>query len=182
MPAIQSFISNYKSGWKAKAVIKNFSRFTRTESSSSHTPLDLPPISNSRAVSPVLDIKDDSSMDFDGGQPDEYENDVVDKPSQPSSSRPSDVSSRSAPEKLEVTLPPELRIDWFAEKFSGLSSNGRKSRPDTTVSSLDQDARDVLAGKVKEDQGLVQTLEDALALHVDSNVISLDFSLFFCQF
>jgi len=117
----------------------------------------------------VIDIKDDSSMDFDGGQPNEFDKDVVDKISLPDSTSPSHVSS-TGPEKLEVSLPPELRIDWFAEKFTGVPSNPKKVRPDTNANILDRDMRNMLAGKLGDDQGVVQTLEDALALHIDSNV------------
>jgi hypothetical protein len=164
MPTIPSFI-NYKPGWNARAAIKSsLSRFNRTDTSSTTPPLDVPQTYISPAVSTVIDIKDDqSSLDFNGGQPDEFESDVLDKTSEPRSSRPSNGSSMSPPAKLEISLPPELRIDWFAEKFSG---NPRRGERD----SLDQATRDTLAGKIKEDQGLVETLEDALALHVDSNV------------
>jgi len=172
MPAIPSFI-NYKPAWKAKAAIKSsLSRFNRSEAPSSSTPPDAPPTTSSPAVSTVIDIKDDSSMDFDGGQPNEFEKDVVDKASQPDSSN---VSSASGPEKLEVSLPPELRIDWFAEKFTGVPSNPKKGRPDTNPNVFDRDTRNTLAGKMGDDQGLVQTLEDALALRIDSNVSSFNF-------
>lgn len=185
MPAIPSFINNYKSGWKAKAVIKSsLSRFNRTDTSSSIPTLDVPPSLDSPAVPSVIDITDDqSSLDFDGGQPDEFEDDILDKSSEPHSSRPSNVSSASPPAKLEISLPPELRIDWFADKFSGVPPNATKAKADTNpkvaanagVNHLDQHTRDTLAGKIKDDQGLVETLEDVLARHVDSNVTSFDF-------
>lgn len=147
MPAIPSFINSYKPGRKAKAAIKSsLSRFNRSEPSTNPQP-DIPPDLGSPAVSAIIDIKDDrSSLDFDGGQPDEYTSDLVDAPS-------------PAPAKLEITLPPELRIDWFAERQAAIDANR-----------LDQDTKDTLAGKVKDDHGLVETLEDALARHVDSNV------------
>jgi hypothetical protein len=165
MPAIPSFINNYKPGWKAKAVIKSsLSRFNRSETPTSSTTPDAPPSFSSPVPSCVLDIKDDrSSLDFDGGQPDEYASDILDR-----ESRPSNVSS-SPPAKLEVTLPPELRIDWFADKFTDAPSKAGKA-DSIRVDDLDQETKDTLAGIAVADHGLVETLEDALARNVDPNV------------
>ena len=131
MPALPSF-RNYKPNWKAKT--KTPFSLRRGEGSASSSPPNVPQIINTEIID-IKDVKDDrSSLDFDGGKPNDFESNIVDS-DDPPASRFSDASV-SPPAKLEIDLAPEALTDWFAAHFLGGEGNANGSRVKETNSNV----------------------------------------------
>lgn len=133
MPALPSF-KNYKPNWKAKAAIKTPFSLRRGENPASPSPPNASHPSNTEIIDIKEDKDDRSSLDFDGGKPNEFESNIVDSDDLPTS-RLSDASV-SPPAKLEIDLAPEALTDWFAANFPGGESNANASRVKVTDNSI----------------------------------------------
>lgn len=156
MPALPSLFKGRKKAAQPGPSRSAFSYLRGEPSASVVSPSNTSPRSFAPVdTTEVIDINEKNvkgeSLDFDGGKPDEYENDLIDTESRPPSPIPEIASSPLVQLDIDLSSPEGL-TDWFESKFRNSSAPSLHF-----AGSSNERATKGLQDKPKPASGVVQT-------------------------